>query len=77
MRKILVWCIILCLSFALGNQVTASDGSPPNTYSFETQDEFLAFLEKHKDDPRMPETFILPDEISFLGPIDQFVIDKT
>ena len=75
MRKILVWCLILCLSFALGNQVTASESASP--IRFEAQDEFLAFLEKHKDDPRMPETFILPDEISFLGPIDQFVIDKT
>ena len=73
MRKILVWCLILCLSFALGNQVTASESASP--IRFEAQDEFLAFLEKHKDDPLMPETFILPDEISFLGPIVECGID--
>ena len=61
MRKILAWCLILCLSVSLVNVATAKDAV------YRTETEMRAFYESQKDDEFVRDHFVWPSELAFLG----------
>ena len=66
MRKILAWCLILCLSVSLVNVATAGN------YFCKTETEMRTFYETHKNDEDVRDHFVLPSELNFLGEFQVF-----
>ena len=62
MRKILVWALILCLSFSLFAKATATD-----VVVCATETEMRAFYETHKNDEVVRDHLVWPSELEFLG----------
>ena len=67
MRKILAWCLILCLSVSLVNVATAYDIAICGS-----ETEMRAFYETHKNDEVVRDHFVWPSELEFLGRFYRF-----
>ena len=70
MRKILVWALILCLSFSLFAKATATD-----VVVCTTETEMRAFYETHKNDEVVRDHFVWPSELEFLGRFYRFRVN--